>query len=210
MKYIIAALLFCFGLNVAVAQEVYTSTGRSGEHAKKYKKQKGYDPSKLILGGTAIVGFGGGYADLGIMPFIGYHFTKNFSAGVGLGYEYLKSEQYLWNGVEYQNYPAQANIISPNIWARHTIWRNLYASGVFEYDYMMFSDYNYTYDNNGNTIVGSEKNNIGVPCLLLGPGYRMGNGRFSGYFELLYDVLQQPNSPYYGTIVPRIGLCVGL
>jgi hypothetical protein len=213
MKYIVSVLLLCIGVNMATAQEVYTSSGRSANAKKKQNKHRGFDPSKVIVGGGATFGFGsvpgGSIVDLGISPFVGYHFTKHFTAGIGVGYNYFSTVQYLYNSNigDYQAYPARASIISPNAWTRVFIWNHLFASGIFEYDLMHYSQYNY--DNNSN--ITSEKYNLRVPCLLIGPGYQSDVfGRFSASIEVLYDVLQNPNSQYYGTIVPRITLFVGL
>lgn len=64
------------------------------------------------------------------------------------------------------------------------------------------------YDNNGD--IQKEKLSIGVPCLLVGAGIRQPvAGRVAITAELLYDVLQQPNSPYFGQPVFRVGVCTG-
>lgn len=211
MKGIIFALMLCMGASLVSAQEVYTSTGRPDHpgHVKKEKKKKGYDPSRLILGGGIVAGFGDGFADFGVSPFAGYRFTDRVSAGVGLGYEYYKFQQYLYdqNTGGYQNYPTQANIIYPSVWTRVFLWRNLYAIGNYEYDIMNFNDYNYDVNSN----VAQEKYNLNVSCLLLGLGLRQPiTGRLALTVEVMYDVLQNANSPYYGAPVLRAGLCVGL
>ena len=109
----------------------------------------------------------------------------------------------------YQFYPSQANIISPNLWARMFVYRNLFVVANFEYDLMNFSDYNYDPTGNGN--VDQEKLNVTNPCLLLGAGIRQPlGGRASIILEGMYDVLQQPYSPYLGEPVFRLSFCVGL
>src|SRR6185437_14051202 len=95
MKYIISVLMVSLCISMASAQDVYTSSGRP-QHAKKEQQQKGFDRDRLIFGAGAVVGFGNGYADLGVSPFVGYRFTDHLSAGVGLGYQYLKYQQYLY------------------------------------------------------------------------------------------------------------------
>lgn len=213
MKYIVSVLLLCIGVNMATAQEVYTSSGRSANAKKKQNKHTGFDPSKLVIGANAIFDFGsvpgGTVADLGISPFVGYHITKHFTSGVGIGYEYLHTVQYLYNQNigDYQAYPAKASIISPNVWAKVDIWHNLYASGIFEYDLIHYSQYNYDVNSN----ITTDKYNVNVPCLLIGPGYRFQiGGRAALYGELLYDVLQNTNSQYYGTLVYKLGFSLGL
>jgi hypothetical protein len=208
MKYIISILILLIGINTLVAgQDTYSSSGRP-DHAQKHKKEQGYDPSRLIFGGGVVLAFGTGYADLGISPIVGYRFTNNFSAGVGIGYEYLKSTVAFYdpNTGYYQNYQNTANIISPNIWARYIFWRNIFVEGTFEYDILNYGQY-YT-DNFGNLASGSYS--VNVPCLLMGAGVKQSlGGRASLFIEILYDVLQNPNSPYYETVVPRAGIVFG-
>jgi hypothetical protein len=207
MKYIVSILMLFVGINTVSAQDTYSSSGRP-DHAQKHKKEGGYDPSRLIFGGGFVAGIGTGYSDLGISPVVGYRFTNNFSAGVGLGYEYLKSTiTYIdLNSGNYINYPTQANIITPNIWARYIFWRNIFVDGTFEYNILKYSQY-YT-DNNGYPVSGSYS--VNVPSFLLGLGIKQPlGGRVYFFGEILYDVLQNVNSPYYGTVVPRAGILVG-
>lgn len=203
MKYIIPILMLCVGMT-ASGQEVYSSSGRP-DHAQKHKKQQGFDASKLIFGGGFVASFGSGYSDFGISPVVGYRFTEHFAAGVGLGYEYLKSQLTFYdpNTGYYVNYPTQANIIYPSIWARYLVWRNIFVDGTFEYNMLRYSQY---YDSNGYPISFS----VNVPCFLLGAGVKQPlGGRVYFFGEILYDVLQNVNSPYYGTIIPRAGVLVG-
>ncbi len=209
MKYVLTILVLSLGINIASAQEVYNSTGKPGHKKSKETHVKGFDPSRLVFGGGAIAGFGTGYANVGVSPIVGYRLTDRFAAGVGLGYEYLKQPQFLYNPSSQQDemYSAQANIISPSIWARYQAFRTVFFEGTFEYNLIYFSDYNY--DNNYN--IASEKLNVGVPCLLLGGGVKQPiSDRASFVIEFLYDVLQQDNSPYFGIPVLRAGIVVGL
>src|ERR1017187_10428182 len=90
MKNIVVVLLLFFGISYASAQEVYTSSGKTGFH-KKTKKKKGYDPDRLIIGGGITFGIDGGYVNLGLAPIVGYRITDHFSAGLGLGYLYASA-----------------------------------------------------------------------------------------------------------------------
>lgn len=210
MKYALITVLLCFGINMLSAQEVYNSSGRPGHKKHKESGIKGYDPSKLVFGGGAVAGFGSGYANFGISPIVGYRFRENFAAGVGLGYEYLKFSQFMYNPMisDYQSYATQAHIISPSVWTRVGIINNVFAEGIFEYNIMAISDYGY--DDNYTTVV-PEKLTVGVPSLLLGGGIKQPAGdRVSVIFEILYDVLQQDRSPYWGVPVFRGGIVVGL
>ncbi len=203
MKNIVLALLLFTGISYASAQDVYTSSGKPGYH-KKTKKKKGYDPDKLIIGGGFNASLGGGFANFGIAPIVGYRFTDHFSAGVGVGYQYYQTPDDA--STVYTTYYDKENIIFPNVWARFVVWRGLYVTGTFEYD---FIKYTVPFDNYGNPNPMSE--NVNAQCLLLGVGYKQAiAGRVSFFAELTYDVLQQQYSPYYGQLVPRVGIAMGL
>jgi len=50
-----------------------------------------------------------------------------------------------------------------------------------------------------------------IPSLLLGGGYSSAIGNSAGfYISILYDVIQDPNSPYYRQPIIRAGVGVGL
>ncbi|MGN6566928.1 MAG: hypothetical protein ACTHJ0_03195, partial [Flavipsychrobacter sp.] len=203
------------GLSLASAQEVYTSTGRS-THAKRQHKQEGFDPSRLRFGGGFILG-AGDITNLGISPIIGYRITDNWSAGIGIAYQYLKIKGYYElydpHSGAYSDYPLQSNIFYPSVWTRYVIFRNLnfigdiFVDAEFEYDMMRFKDY--TYDNTYTNII-SENTNVNVPCALVGLGIKQPiTDRVSIVVMGLYDVLQQDYSPYKGTLDLRFGVNVG-
>ena len=208
MKNLILILLLFTGIFTSSAQEVYSSSGKTGYY-KKMKKQKGYDPSKLVIGGGLNAGFSSGEVSVGISPFIGYRFADNFLAGVGLGYQYYK---YLFfSDQNYNNYYATENIVYPSVWARYFVWKNIFADATLEYDFI--SQVVPIDDNPGSANYGilmPTKSTFAVPCLLMGVGYKWSlGGRVSFFLEGMYDVLQQPNSPYVGQFIPRAGVSAG-
>lgn len=208
MKKVLITICFCMGLQSLMAQEVYNSSGRSGK-GQKHKQEKGFDPSRLVFGGGFVASFGTGYSNFGLSPVVGYHFNDRITAGVGLGYEYLKNtiQFYNLNTGLYDNYPVKANIYYPSVWARVNIIQNIFMDANFEYNMLRYSQY--YYDNNG--LPASGTFSVNVPCLLIGAGYKSSlGGRAYMFAEVLYDVLQNSNSPYYGTIIPRIGFMVGM
>lgn len=205
MKYIAAILLSVFSFFLVSAQDVYTSSGRPGYH-KNTKKKKGYDPSKLVIGGGINANFGGGYTQLGISPIVGYKFFPNFIAGVGLGYQYYQQPDDIYSN-QYTTYYDKENIIYPNLWARYFVWRGIYVAGQLEYDIIKLSEPYYDYNSNG---IYSESANVNATCLLLGAGIKQPlGGRAFFYVEIMYDVLQQEYSPYLNQVVPRAGIAVG-
>ncbi len=208
MKYIILALLLSLGVQLS-AQEVYTSSGKS-----KYKKKKteGYDPEKLIVGGGFNVNFGNGYLNLGVSPSVGYRFTKRFSAGVVVGYQYFRFPQNIY---DYTNpnkiFYAKEHIVYPGVWSRFFVFNNVFLSAGFEYNFINLKAYDYYYDNFGNQIISEGKANVTVPALPVGIGIRQPvGGRVSILAELMYDALQQQYSPYYGQPFLRISVLAGM
>jgi len=204
-KNIILVLLLCMGFTLANAQEVYNSSGKPGYHKKTHKK-KGYDPDKLILGGGLNAGFGGGYINVGIAPIIGYRITDHFSAGIGVGYQYNRTPEYVDpqdpNKVSY----IHSNIVYPSVWTRYFLYHNIFADAVFEYD--ILSQRGPGYDQYGN--LGTRTFHVNVPCTLLGIGLRQPlGGRVCFFGEIMYDILQEQNSPYFGQPIFRFGIAAG-
>ena len=208
MKYFIWVLLIFVGISYASAQDVYTSSGKTGYH-KKTKKKKGYDPDKLIIGGEPTINFGGGYANVGISAILGYRITNHLSAGIGVGYLYSQIPEYVDPVDPYKVSYIRENIIYPNLWARYFVYRNWFVSSAYEYDIISARGPGYDHYGNFTTI----QLNVTNSCVFLGTGIRMPlGGRVYLYAELLYDILQGTNSPYapgFPTTL-RFGFAAGL
>lgn len=194
-----------------MAQEVYSSSGRPVNEKNKFadeEEPRGFDPSKLIFGGGFVFGIGGGVTNLGLMPVVGYRFTDKFAAGIGLGYQYYKVKD------AFAEVDAQGNVIRTidyktsiykgSIWARYVIFRNLFIHLEPEMNSLEKPPY---LDANNNLQLHDR---ILVPSLLAGAGLRQPiSDRVSFVAMILYDVLQEPYSPYLNTIDVRIGINVG-
>ena len=207
MKNIVFVLILCAGFTYASAQDVYTSSGKQGYH-KKTKKAKGYDPDKLILGGSLNGFFGNGYVNAGISPIVGYRITDRLSAGVGLGYQFYQQPQADPTNSDHILY-AYENIIYPSIWGRYFFYRNFFTDATLEYDFINVKQPAYNVFTN---VEGTQKFNATNTCLLLGIGVKQPlGGRLFVYGEMIYDVLQGKYSPYpQGAPDLRIGFGVGL
>ena len=223
-KIILSALIGIVCSSAAIAQETYNSSGRGG--AAKYKEnqqKKGFDINRLIFGGGLGFGMGTGSLSFGISPVVGYRITDNFSAGISLGYQYLRVKDYFpvlnYRTANYDLYNLNANTFSGGVWARYVIWQNLFAHVEFENNYSTYKDY--FSDQDG---VFSERINQYVPCLLLGGGFRQPiSDNASFVIMALYDVLQdipgntrvdqQGNkysvSPYANRLDFRVGFNIG-
>lgn len=127
----------------------------------------------IYYGGQVTLSFGS-TTRIGIFPLVGYKLTPKLSGGVKAGYEY----------VSYDNGP-DANNYGGSVFTRLRVGRNLYAHAEYQ-------AVNYDIPTGLNS---SERQ--WVPFLLLGGGFiKPISARTSVYAEVLFDVLQDENSPY--------------
>ena len=215
MKKVVIALLLCLGVHATYAQEIYNSSGKKGTPKKKDLKPKGFDMSRLVIGGGANLNFGTGFASVGISPMVGYKITDNFAAGIGLSYQYYRNKYELidlYSGNQYAGtiqFDRKTSIYSGNLWARYIVWRNLFIHAQPEImNIGVITDLEQ--DPSTNVITANEeRKNVFIG--LIGAGVRQPiTGSLSLYFMLLFDVVQDPYSPYYKRLFdPRIGFNIG-
>jgi len=145
-------------------------------------------PSKVFYGGTLGVSFGS-YFRLSVQPMVGYNLTPKLSAGVKVIYEYISDSQTLPNQTfTWHNFGG-------SVFGRYRVIPQIYGHAEFAY---------MSYD--------GPVDRQGVPFLLLGGGYVQRISPNAGlYVEVLFDVLQDDNSPYdSGTPFISIGAAVGI
>lgn len=215
MKRIIIALLLCLCVQSAFAQEIYNSSGKKGEAKRKDLKPKGFDASRLVLGGGAIVSFGNGYANLGLSPMVGYKITDNFAAGIGGSYQYYRNKFYpvdIYANGQFQGtlvYDRKTSLYSGNIWLRYIVWRNLFVHVQPEIVSMGIPNDVVQDPNTGDISVVDKRKSI--PCVLVGAGLRQPiSGSLSLYAMLLYDVVRKPVQEMpYPQLDFRIGFNIG-
>ncbi len=220
MRYLILTVLLCIGLS-ASAQEIYNSSGKTNaqlkrENARKKAAQKGkFDPSRLVFGGGFIFGLSDGVTDLGISPVVGYRFTDGFTAGVGLSYEYLRIKNaYVVldpvTSVEILK-PLNAHIYAPNVWARHMIFRNIFAHVEYQHNFVSMNDFYNEYDyNQGKYVITEKRVTVNQPSLWPGLGIRQPiSDRVSIVALGLYNVLEDKYGLFGQRIVFRFGINAG-
>lgn len=215
MKKILVVLALCLCTQVVYAQETYNSSGRKGEAKRKDLKPKGFDASRLVLGGGAILSFGTGFANVGLSPMIGYKITDNFAAGVGISYQYYRNKyepivfEDQWGNV-YGPYPydRKTSLYSGSIWLRYLVWRNLFIHAQPELMNIGVPSEVSQDPNTGELLV--KEGREFVPAALVGLGIRQPiTGTLSLFVMALYDVIQNPSSPYYKNIDFRLGFNIG-
>ncbi|WP_123864761.1 hypothetical protein [Chitinophaga barathri] len=191
MKRIFLAVILVVCAQVASAQYYKTDTVR------------GFDPSRLMVGGSFGMGFGD-YTLVNISPIIGYRFTPMFAGGLALNAQlsWEKLRDYDGEIFARNNY----NMLGGGLWGRFYPIPQLFLQAQPEYNSITekYRDYR-------NDPVVTVKSRYGAPSLLLGGGYAqpigMGNSAF--VIMILYDVLQDENSPYRNRPVISAGVNVG-
>ena len=144
---------------------------------------------RLYYGGSVIVSFGNDVTRIGVYPMIAYKFTPKLSLGAEVGYEWLK----------FDDFDETANNYGASIFTRYRIVPRLYAHAEYQMvNYEIFT-----------SATTSERD--WVPFLLLGGGYAQPMGRNAWtYVEVLFDVLNDDNSPYEdGEPFISVGVGVG-
>jgi len=140
------------------------------------QKQKQPMGRRIYFGGNAFFSVGS-YTRIGVEPLVGFKLTPKLSAGIKISYEYVKDKRFD-DTYETSNYGG-------SLFARYRIIPPLY----FHADYTMI---NYDLYNSA-----GESSRTWVPFLFIGGGYsqRMGSHAWLN-FQVLFDVLQNENSPY--------------
>ena len=127
----------------------------------------------------------------------GYKVTSKFSLGAKLNYSFRKDNNSAPQNFTYNNYGG-------SIFARYNPVPRGYLHA--EFNFINYQHYNY---NSTTNIYESDR--VWVPAVLVGAGYTQPIGpNASAYAEVLFDVLQDKNSPFkkWEPIV-HVGAAVG-
>lgn len=144
--------------------------------------QSVFDKNRLEFGGIFGASFGNKTTSVKISPQVGYAFTDNFSAGLGVGYIYY----------DYDNRYSE-NYAGMNLYGRFRPWR-----------YIMIQAQPEIY-----RTWGDSKSEI-VTCFLIGGGVVFPVGNFGGVtLSLSYDLIQNDRSPYNDKIIYSLGYTIG-
>ena len=188
MSRLLCSVFIAFSLlTSAIAQETKTQ-----EKTNQQKERQKKEPSKIYWGGQLGLSFGDYFA-ISIIPMIGYKVTPRFHLGAKIGYAYTEDKRYE-ESLTSHNYGG-------SLLSRFLIVRGLYAHA--EYVYWSYQYQIEKFDN-------FESERTWVPFLLLGGGYVQPISPSTALFvEVLWDVLNDENSPYDSSS-PRISLGVGV
>lgn len=173
MKYCLALIVAFLFSTTAFCQDEQTEEPKSG-----FKKEN------LFFGGNLGLLFGN-YTFVNVSPQVGYHLNKSFDVGLGPNFQYVSQKYFYGNG---EDYAKQSLLVyGGNIFARFYPIKQGFIQVQPEYNWIS-GKYKYY-----NTSAGSDyKYKTSAPSLLLGVGANL-NGLL---ISVLYDVVQDPNSPY--------------
>lgn len=153
--------------------------------------EKGSFKDRLFVGGNMGLQFG----DVTLIqasPLIGYKITEKFSSGIGITYMYLKDKR---SGI----IPYETNIYGGRVFSQYRVIEN--AMAYSEFEVLNLEIYN---------VIEQAYKRDNIYSLLVGGGYLMPIGsRSSLNVYLLWDVIEDTNSPYSNPII-RIGINAGL
>jgi hypothetical protein len=177
MKHFLLILIFAF-TSLSIAQQLDSTTVK--EETKPESTKPVSKENRWYYGGTVGFSFWNDYTYIGIYPLVGYKVTPKFSIGGKIGYSYYN----------YHNTDLSTHNYGGSVFTRYRVIPQFYLHAEFVY----FSYEEQTYDLQTRQY-GTERN--WVPFILLGGGLSQNIGQnVWAYVEVLFDVLQDDNSPY--------------
>ena len=202
MKHFLLILIFAFS-SFSFAQPIDSVKTQPVDSVKTEEEIKTEVPqntpageSRWYYGGTVGFNFWGDYFYLSVNPLVGYKVSPKFSVGGKLQYAYINDQRY--EGLELISHNYGASIFS-----RFRPIKQIYLHA--EFAYASYEDYTIYYNP-----YRAESERNWVPFLLLGGGLVQQIGANSAvYVEVLFDVLQNENSPYGWDPIISIGAGVG-
>jgi hypothetical protein len=142
-------------------------------------------PSPWYFGGSVGLGFYGDVTSVSVAPMFGYKLSPKASLGGRIGYEYYKDRGY--------DPDLTSDNFGGGVFTRYRLIPQAYLHAEFEYWSYDFGPGRYW-----------------VPYLLLGGGYSQPLSKNSQLMvEVLFDVLQDPQSPY-DAWEPQVNVGIGV
>ncbi|MHB1921218.1 MAG: hypothetical protein ACYCOO_03175 [Chitinophagaceae bacterium] len=149
----------------------------------------------FFTGGNLGLSFGD-YTNINISPLIGYHLSDFIAAGINFNFNFVSDHTYSDGNT--RNY----TILGAGVFTRIYPLPQFYLQIQPEYNH-------YTAQlKSGSNVLAKETHD--VPSLLMGLGYSEPIGAYSAFtLAILYDVLQNTYSPYFGRPVIQGGMDIG-
>ena len=206
-------ILFFLGVFVGLQYTLYARSNAIGLKTPYYGYQRGFEPERLILGGNMGMNFFKKGYSFYIAPTIGYRFTNRFHMGSNLSYLFYQ-EKFTYTNSKYVNeetYRYRANHYNTSLFMRLFI-----AGPMFVHlepglnFYKTFKNPDFIYDQSSGKLVEQTQREI-IPSVLTGAGFAIPLGGSAAFVIYgMYDVLQHPQSPYFGLPIIRGGFAFGM
>ena len=176
-QFVVLILLICSSISFTQV----TDNVKTEESKTEVSKSTTAGVSKWYYGGSLGFSFSSNYFSISIQPIVAYKITPKLSLGGKIGYTYWSNSSVdpTYNSSNYGG----------SIFSRYRIIPQLYAHAEFAY---------WSYENAYlNQLGGYTTERNWVPFLLLGGGFsQMISPNVWAYAEVLFDVLNDTNSPY--------------
>lgn len=178
---------------------------------KKKKKSSGFDRSMLLVGPG--LGFNAGYRSffINLSPSVGYYFAKNFYAGVTTSFSYYQQTDDIYNVYTNTTEPFKFKmpIYSASIFGRYLIGQYFMLNVQPEINNIKY--FNSVAADPITKKLTADTYRRSFSAMLVGLGYIQRFGEYSHtYFLANYDVLQNPNLPYFQSLDIRAGIMLQL
>jgi hypothetical protein len=176
-QFVVLILLICSSISFTQV----TDSVKTEESKTEVSKGTTAGVSKWYYGGSLGFGFSSNYFSISIQPIVAYKITPKLSLGGKIGYTY-------WSNSNVEPTYNSSNY-GGSIFSRYRIIPQLYAHAEFAY---------WSYENAYlNPLGGYTTERNWVPFLLLGGGFsQMISPNVWAYAEVLFDVINDSNSPY--------------
>lgn len=159
---------------------------------------------RVVLGGGLGLQFGT-VTFIEISPLIGYRLTEKLETGIGLTYKYYRYKDFYYDQTTNDRFDLKSNIYGASVYTRYHIFSSVFLHA--EYERLRYN-YDDVYVSGGQLI--KEPMHANVDGLFLGGGYRQRISQNSYfYISALWDVIQDPLSPYNNPIL-RMGVLLGM
>ncbi len=192
MRYFFT-IICCLVLNVF-------SFAQDEQPKEEQQVEKGFRKDKVFVGGNFGAAFGS-YTLINLAPQAGYRFNKTLAAGVGMNLLYIGQKQY-YRG-ELDNKTRQG-IVGLNLFGRVYPISNFMIQVQPEANYIFGSQTYYATSYNPSQYKSNLNSEI-VPSVLAGGGLVMPSDAGEFIISVMYDVLQNRNSPYGTRPVLNVG-----
>lgn len=147
---------------------------------------------EFYTGGGLVFNVSNRGTNIGGNPILGYRFTDELSFGAGINVQYAKFSN------------TSFLIFGPTAFGRYLITDNIYAQSEFHY-----TNVERQYSVLEPELAQTER--VWSPALFVGGGYRQSlSGNVFANFTILYDVIQDSNSPYFDNLLISGGVSIGL